>query len=524
MKNLFQNKTKDLLVLIFFILLVVLLRWSSFYRSLIDWDESLYLLVSQAWSEGNPPYTTIWDNKPPGIYAIFLIAISVFGHSVLSIRIFACIFVIITCFFLYKIGSLIESKSTEIGLLSGSLYAIATIRYGGLASNTEIFFTTFVVIAFFLFFSANILYMEKIFLNHNLTFFQIGLLLGIGFEIKYVVLFDFLALSLILVFTMIAQTRLNAKYWLILKNICFLSLGFVLPFIIVSLYFWLIGNFDDYIYANFTANKLRTVYIEFSFVTPLKFFFQIDKMVWFSIPFLSIYLFIAKTIPTRDRWILSSFIISFFTTLLCLSSLLRGYFYSHYFLQFLPSICFVSAYIIIKLAYSGIKLEKSKFRKYQILVAFLILLINTTGIFKALYDNANYVYFRQVKGIRQWGDTPALIAEYLKDRIKANDYIYIMNDIIIVYFLASAKIPTRYAFPGFMLIQADLPNITGIDPLEELDLILQKQPVYIIKRSIYKDIEFISRNKKFLDKIDQTLEQNYQIETSIDGFNLYRLN
>lgn len=514
------------LVFIFFSLLVTLLRWSSFYQSVIDWDESLYILVAKAWSEGNLPYTKIWDNKPPGIYAIFFIAISVLGHSVLSIRIVACLFVATTCFFLYRIGSLIERNGKGIGLLSGSLYAIATLSNGGMASNTEIFFTTFVVTAFYLFFKNNFQVGELV-SKQFLKLFLIGVLLGIGFEIKYVALFDFLALSLILVFAFIGQSRSNTKYLSILQAISFLTLGFVLPFIIVSLYFLLTRHFDDYIYANFTANKLRTVDIEFSFVTPIKaIYWQIrdNKFFWFSMLYVTVYLCIAKTIPTRERWILSSFIVWFFINLLLICTVLRGGFYPHYFLQLSPSLCLVTAYVVISLVFSGTRFEQSELRQYLILGVLLILLINNTGMFQALISNAKYVYFTHVKGIRSWNDTPALIGEYLKPRVKPDDYIYIVSGVPIVYFLTDAKIPTRYAFPPFLLIQKDLPNITGVVPLEELDLILKKQPAYIINRKIYTDTQFVNENKVFLDKLNQTIEKSYKIDTSIGEYDLYRLN
>jgi 4-amino-4-deoxy-L-arabinose transferase-like glycosyltransferase len=518
-------KEKPWLIFIFFALLAVFLRWSTFYQSLLDLDESLYLLVAKAWLEGAPPYTTIWDNKPPGVYVLFLIAISVLGHSVLSIRILACLFVAITSFFLYKIGSLIDVNGRRIGLLSGILYVIATLSNGGMASNTEIFFTPFVVIAFYLFFT-NRFHARELFSKDYMTLFLIGFLLGIGFEIKYVVLFDFLALSIILVLTFILQIRSNIKYWLIFKTISFLLLGFILPVITVSLYFWLTGHFDDYVYANFTANKLRTVDIELSFITPLEALFQqirYDKIFWLSIPSGIIYLFVTKAIPTRERFILSSFMAWFFITSICIFTVFRSSFYPHYFLQLSPPLCLVTAYISIRLIFQVTTVKQSKFRQYLVLVIFLILLIKSTMLFEALDSNTKYVYFRNFKGIKNWGDTSALITDYLKPRIKSNDYIYIVNQVPIVYFLTDAKIPTRYAFPPFLMIQDGLPNITGVNPPEELERILQKQPVYVVKLKTYPP-NYANQNKIFLNKLNQTLDNSYQREISIDGLDLYRLN
>ena len=413
-----------------------------------------------------------------------------------------------------------------IGLLSGTLYAIVTLNNGGMASNTEIFFTTFVIIAFYLFFLTRGFRVKELLSKQYLELLLAGFILGIGFEIKYVVSFDFLALSMILILTYIKQFRSSTKYWLILKNISFLSLGSVLPFVIVSLYFWLIGYFDDYMYANFTANKLRTLDVGFSFMAPLKAIARqiyFGMFFWLSMPSLAVYLFIAKTIPTRERWILSSFIIWFLITLLCICTVFRGTFYPHYFLQLSPSLCLVTAYIIISLIFPFTRNERYKIRQYLIFGVFLILLINTQGTFGALKYNATYIYFRHAKGIRHWGDTHALVAEYLKSRIKSSDYIYTVYQPI-VYFLTDAKIPTRYAFPAFLVRGSDMPDITGIDPLEELDLILQKYPIYILMGKIDKASDYYNNNKLFFEKLNQALNENYHLENSIGRCDLYRLN
>ena len=73
-----------------------------------------------------------------------------------------------------------------------------------------------------------------------------------------------------------------------------------------------------------------------------------------------------------------------------------------------------------------------------------------------------------------------------------------------------------------------MPNITGIDPLEELDIILQKRPVYIIElRTDRASVEYkqeVNDNKLFFEKLNQALHKSYRLENSIDGRDLYRLN
>ncbi|MDX2244486.1 MAG: glycosyltransferase family 39 protein [Leptolyngbyaceae cyanobacterium bins.302] len=512
---------------------MVCLRWSSFYQSVISWDESLYLLVAKAWSQGNPPYTTIWDNKPPGIYAIFLIAIAGLGHAVLSIRLLACLFVATTCFFLYKIGRLIEPNGTGIGLLAGSFYAVLTLSNGGLAANTEIFYPTFVTIAVYLFFVHLVNVQVLTSRNDLILLIIIGFLFGIGFEIKYVVLFDFLAFCLILLLSSIQKSELNYNYRQTLQKVFFLALGFVLPFVIVSTYFWLNGHLSDYVYANFTANKLRTVNLTFSFaplVQAIAYQIQTYKFFWLSIPSAIAYLLMVKTQSQQERWIISGSILWFFMILLGICVVFRGYLYVHYFLQLSACLSLITAYLLVRLIFSVAKTtEQFELRQYLILAALLVALLDSTVVFSTLRANARYAYFTHIKGVKHWQDTPAMIAEYLNSKVKADDYIYVVDNAPIVYFLTNAKIPTRYAFPSFLLLRPDLPNIISVNALAELDRILQKQPLYIIKPNNYteldqaQDLAQTEDNKNFIRKLNQALNENYQKETSIQEFDLYRL-
>jgi len=46
------------------------LRISTFFQSVIDWDESVYLLMSKSILDGNLPYIQVWDHKPPDIIRV----------------------------------------------------------------------------------------------------------------------------------------------------------------------------------------------------------------------------------------------------------------------------------------------------------------------------------------------------------------------------------------------------------------------------------------------------------------------
>ena len=61
----------DAVIALLFFVATLVTRIPVLSRSVLDWDESLYFIMAQQWRLGHLPYTTVWDNKPLGIYAIF---------------------------------------------------------------------------------------------------------------------------------------------------------------------------------------------------------------------------------------------------------------------------------------------------------------------------------------------------------------------------------------------------------------------------------------------------------------------
>jgi hypothetical protein len=360
-----------------------------------------------------------------------------------------------------------------------------------------------------------------------LPLFVCGLFLGIGFEIKYVVLFDWLALSVMLAFVFFTQRSLNIKPVQILSAFLSLLIGFLLPFAIVSIYFWAHGNFAGYIEANYAANRLRTVQLEFSLLSAIKAFywqFLIERFFWISIPSAIIYLIFARPIPSRERFIVLGFVVSFVCVLLGIAGVFRVSFNNHYFLQLSPSYCFATAFILIRVIFSDISIQHSEIWRRSILLVVLPLLIATTNLFTALKSGIEHAYYRHVRGIARWNDIPGTIADYLKPRLHPKDYIFVVNDFPIIYYLTNARIPTRYAFPPFLIIQKDLPNITGIVPVKELQLILQMKPAYIVMRnSVATDEKYLGSNRSFFETLRRSLAKDYSLDSRMRGYSIYGL-
>ncbi|MEB3338141.1 MAG: glycosyltransferase family 39 protein [Leptolyngbyaceae bacterium] len=493
---------------------------------MIDWDESLYLLIADKWLDGYPPYTVIWDNKPPGIYLLFALALAVFGHSVIAIRILACIAMVAASYGLYLVGGTLNSRyGAVVGILAGVFYAFAFTINGGDSANTEIFFIPFAIFAFYLLFS-KIIGLREFQTRDYWLISCIGLVLGIGFEIKQVVLFDLITVGLILAGSVLAQPQFRQKYLSLTIAFLALMIGFILPFLAISLYFFWVGNFHEYFYANFTANKLRTVDNQFStsiFSEVFNKLFDSRLMFTLCVLLLSslIYLLIDRSINQKERWMVFSLLV-WFTIILIGFFLVFRHIYPHYLLQLNPPLALASAYMVTRLGVLSWNQEGMRLRRrYFLLLLAVLLIVNRRAIAHPFSSGLKQVFYQHIKGIKYWQDNPGLVAEHLRNRMDENNYIYVVDDQPIIYFLAGAKTPSKYVFPSFLLPSPDLPNITGVKPLQELENIFRKNPVYIIKR--HKRDKKILENPLFYRKLHQHLDRHYVLERTIGEVNLFRL-
>ncbi len=510
-------RKKEWFIFLFFLLLVSFLRFSTFFQSFLDLDESLYLLMSQSILDGQVPYVTVWDQKPPGIYILFSLTQLLLGHSVISIRILACIAITITCYLLYRLGNVISNNLPGIGLLAGIIYAFLSLINGGLASNTEIFFTPFVVFAFYLLF-LNRPYPAKPFSYSNLKLFMIGLVIGLAIQIKLLVVFDFAAiLTMVSIDSYQAANKRKDFLKTILKSFTLLIIGAILPFFFIASYFVLTGHFADYVYANFTANKIYSIDNPFSFnlfSQALKIQFKTYTALWlcaFSVPF---YLVLDKDTNLEEKkklW----FILLWFSTVFVATCFTKR-FYSHYFLQLLPSLCILSSYILIAVTSK----EERKFAfKQHIVLAFLLFPLLAKTAFHPLRDGIKVIKFRYIERNKNWNDPPAIIASYLEKRIKKQDYIYVVGYDPILYYLVPARSPTKYIFSKW-LTNKQFSHYSGSNPIQELNLIMKKKPIYIIKEAVKNPENDID---SFYTALDSYMKSYYTFETSIDGRELYKL-
>ncbi|MEO0947655.1 MAG: glycosyltransferase family 39 protein, partial [Cyanobacteria bacterium J06641_5] len=112
----------DALILVFLLVLSILIRFPHFFRDVINWDESTFILLGQSVLDGHLPYTRIWDVKPPLAFLSYASFIFVFGKNIIGIRFAGSLCVTVASLFCYLTASNFWNR--RIGILAGTLSTI----------------------------------------------------------------------------------------------------------------------------------------------------------------------------------------------------------------------------------------------------------------------------------------------------------------------------------------------------------------------------------------------------------------
>jgi len=505
-------------VLVFFLFFSVslALRFHTFALSVVDWDETLHLMIAMALRDGHPPYITMWDHKPPGLHIIFALGLMIFRDPIFTIRILTCLAVSVTGLGLFGILRRLEWVPRSGAVLAGLLYAVFSINNGGLAANAELFFAPFVVFSFYLLFGMQEFPTgpkEK----GGASFLAIGLLLGIAMQIKFLVFFDILGVvaCLFLLLKGNGETRVIRK-WVVGTGM--MAVFPTLILIGIGAYYFLIGHFDEFYFANFTSNRIYGELYSFDFKGMVfAFVEQIGGhyFIWLG-ALSSIILLASAGDPSRIRekkWI---GMMAVWSLAILPGICLTKQYWPHYFLQLYPAFCLMTAVVISVL----LKPVFSSSRPGGIILV-ILLLVGPVHHEASGHLKSSVLTLRDfVKtGERFPGDVPAAIAAYVDERTSPDDFIFMIDVLPVVYVLADVRIPTRFAYPPF-LIGKESSVIAGIDPLVELQAIMAKKPAFLVRKRSRPDPA--GTVDAVYEQVGQHIDSDYILVRTFSGIDVYQ--
>ena len=231
--------------LILILLLVVVLRIPSLFEPYWYGDEGIYLALGQGFRKGLVFYRDIHDNKPPLLYFLAAIAGNVFYFRLMLIIWFGAA---VALFF--KLMQKLLPKNSVAWYLSTLLMIVLTTLTEGNIANAEIFIVLPVVWGMLICYQE----IKKPKKKQQLTKWSgAGLLFSAGFLLKVPAAFDFLAVVVWLMFfektkiTQIIQGFKDKKVWL-------LGLGFGLPIVVSTIYYFFMGAGERYLRSALMQN------------------------------------------------------------------------------------------------------------------------------------------------------------------------------------------------------------------------------------------------------------------------------
>jgi 4-amino-4-deoxy-L-arabinose transferase-like glycosyltransferase len=471
---------KNKYIFFFFLLITLILRFYSFFPAVFDHDESTYLIIGRDLIQGKHLYVDVTDTKPVGIFMIYGFFYYVFGYSIFLPRLFVAIMIAFTSYLVFFASlKLVQNRTSAIA--AGIIYIIYTSIWSnfGKSPNTELFFNL-TTIAGFLFFLK----------NKPWSFSLAGLFFGIGFIIKYVVLFDFVFLAAFFLFMELSLNKWRIGKVNVLKYF-FVGIGFSLPFILVNLYFYLGDHFDAFRYITYElpGKYVKGPHSKIFIILILDF---ITRFIPFSFLF---YYVLLKRKGVLLSWQKAMFVA--WITGILIAIYLPGKNFEHYTIQLMIPFSLVAGLFFHP------DLKKGRYVNYifnkKIGIPLMIatfLIVQAIGILNNVNDP----------------DKPREIAEYLEHKLEKDDTIYTSDYKHILYYLLRKDSPTKYIHPT-LLTNPDHAMAMGIDGGKEIERIIDTQPNFIV---VYDNNQFVKN----------LIRTNYSLDTIFwDGLvEVYRKN
>lgn len=454
---------KRALPALIFLALALATRLPILHRSVLDWDESLYYLMAQQWRAGHLPYSTIWDNKPLGIYAIFA-AFQYVVPGIAAIRLATALCVALLAASCFRITEIL-TRDCIAAWLTGLLVIICSLTNDGLSANTELFMAACTTLAVWA-------------VLEGAPAWLAGLALGAGFMIKYV-----MAPEAFFILLLIYHQRGP-------RAAALAAATATLPLLAAAALYAAAGQLPLWSECSIISNFRRAN----AAGHPGALQWAVSTQFWRWGP---LYLTALAMVFTAHRrgmvsnfpllWLLGAF----------LGAISAKFFYDHYFLQCLPPLCVLAGIAFARVPLGGVLRD-----------LFLLFLLPLP-----LYSGG--LALRYATG----PDVTAQIATNL--RADHPQSLYIFDSQPIIYALTGLTPPTRFVLPSELTGQT-LPGVAGVEPQAEIARILATNPEYILRRSPPPGPG--TRNEPVYTLMNATLAAHYHLVQTWPGNALYRAN
>jgi 4-amino-4-deoxy-L-arabinose transferase-like glycosyltransferase len=423
---------------------ILLVRSPDFFISVINWDESTFILMGQSLASGVLPYVDYFDNKPPLAFVPYALFTGLFGDSIFAVRLGGSLWVAGSSLIIYYIGVSVWNRSAAlIGALS-FVYLLSSAPSGG-AIMTE----TLAVLP---------MLGALAFLTNGINTKSL-IYAGLCISAMVLIRLNLVYLALLVgVFVVFVGWREGG-----IKNACKYALAYgcagFLPLILVLGTYFVTGHFDEITHFVGVALAYSEVVQE---NTALE---QFAIMVLTQLFLIFVVLLGCAAVAEQwkgwgDKQKSAALLVVLFFVGALSSIVMTGRYYGHYIMQVVPSVSLffliASAWVVGRVP-SRIKMPTVS----AVLICFFVVI--------------------SIDATVRWGknqrpDTGASVAEFLKKELPAGEQVLLMKWHV-AYFIADLRPINRlFIHPSSMARQ-----YIGDEPLNKrMATLFADQPYFVI--------------------------------------------
>ena len=414
------------------LVLALFVRGLGFIHSVIDPDESLYIVQAREWLRGGWPYLAVWDMHPVGAPALIALMMMVVGQDVLAARLLGTLAVTATAWLLHRIV-LLCSETSSAALAAAVLYIAYSVQLDGMATNTELLMAPFLALGVAVALSAARRTRPGGQVPGLAELFGMGLCFGVALWIKQVTA-PVACLAFAALCGCAIARRAAGIGRLALWTLAFV-LGAALPMLATALAYALHGALGAFIEANVIVPlRYSTVWGNVPHGGPRMIIVAVATHAW-------LFAAAASLLAWRPAWrgpLLAAALLWFLGTLVAI--LLPGKFYSHYFLLWLPPLCLAAGPALVA---GAMRLARPERARQAALAA--VALVASIPAFDYLAGRAREGFALRLP------DPPRLVAQRIVAMRKPGETVWLVNYEPIVYVLADLPLPSRLVLPSHLV-------------------------------------------------------------------------
>ncbi|MET0283306.1 MAG: glycosyltransferase family 39 protein [Polyangiales bacterium] len=483
--------------------LAVLTRLDTYALSDIEFDEAVYFLMARSMTQGHAPYTAIFDHKPPGIYGVYYVAITLLGQSAFAVRVFATLAIAASGWLAIKLYQRLRPDAQRFAWVPGVLVVLMFRKYGGQGANNELFFVPAATGAILLLLTAVQSQSGRVG-----RLLGAGALAGVAFWIKFNVVVEIQVAGALAVLVL-ADTTHPQRIRRMGEEVALTAIGFMAVAALVIAPFALADMLETFRYATVEAN-VRHVGHRMTPLETLAFLLTVleASMAQWALVIAGVVYHTRKdreSGPARQYMFLCAWLLGAMA-----SALAPGQPYDHYALEMAVPLCLAAW-----LAFEDVFLPHLQGRAAVAGLSFLIAGSTGTSLLAVPLnvgrELASLLKRRSLESI----DTSRWVTNYINEHTRGDQVtLYVMDGQPLLYHLLGVDPPTRFAFPPFLL-DPHFENVTGAEAKPEVARILADKPEWIVRR-----IDPFKESLLMREHIGGLIADDYVLETTIHNLDL----